>query len=70
MSRLFRLLRSLVFGSKWEAVTVSEPTRLISGEVVERTWVKRRITPLTLDYEYSAASEKEAEEASWMWAIK
>lgn len=70
MSRLFRRLRSLVLGSKWEVVAVSEPTHLISGEVVERTWVKRRINPHTLNPEYTSASLEEAEAAQLTWAIR
>lgn len=70
MSRLFRRLRKLVLGSGWEVIAISEPTRLISGEVVERTWVKRRVNPHTLDLEYTAASIEEAEAAQLIWAIR
>lgn len=70
MTKIFHILRRLFVGTNWTTVWVNLPTELNDGQTVEGVWVRRRINPVTLDYEYSVASEKEAEEASWMWAIK
>ncbi len=70
MAHFFRRLRSFIVGSNWQIVGVSHPTRLTNGEVASNTWVKRRVNPISLKFEYAPATFREADEASRMWAIK
>lgn len=68
--RLLLVVRRLVVGTEWATVPVRTPVRLVTGELAIEGWVNRRVNPETLEVEYKTASDEDAENALWMWAIK